>query len=76
MIMPLCQKRFKYNCFNVFVTTFNMIKSIKQKKMKKKVVKKYFLTTPIVSMGPTNYILFTMVLRRNLSTFYNTLRCK
>ena len=26
MIMPLCQKRFKYNCFNVFVTTFNMKK--------------------------------------------------
>ena len=54
MIMPLCQKRFKYNCFNVFVTTFNMIKSIKQKKMNKQVVKKYFLTTCIVSMGPTN----------------------
>ena len=33
MIMPLCQKRFKYNCFNVFVTAFNMIKSIKQKKI-------------------------------------------
>ena len=33
MIMPLCQKRFKYNCFNVFVTAFNMRKSIKQKKM-------------------------------------------
>ena len=33
MIMPLCQKRFKYNYFNVFVTEFNMIKSIKQKKI-------------------------------------------
>ena len=29
MIMPLCQKRFKYNCFNVFVTAFNMIKQKK-----------------------------------------------
>ena len=53
-----------------------MIKSIKQKEMNKKVVKKYFLTALIVSMGPTNYILFTMVLRRKFSTFYNTLRCK
>ena len=76
MIIPLCQKRFKYNCFNVFLATFNMIKSIKQKKMNKKVVKKYFLTARIVSMGPTNYILFTMVLRRKFSTFYNTLRYK
>ena len=76
MIMPLCQKMFKYNCFNVFVTAFNMIKSIKQKKINLKVVKKNLLTTCIVSTGATNYILFTMVLRRKFSTFYNTLRCK
>ena len=42
MIMSLCQKWFKYNGFNVLKTTFNMIKSVKQKKMNKKLLKSSF----------------------------------